>query len=409
MAWGSGETLGTFVDHHFDKPLALQRLSSQFATLIENLGNKSVAHGDLQNGNLLVAPSHLTLVDYDGMYVPTMSFRGSNERGHVNFQSPLREATHFGEYLDRFSSIVIWLSLQAVLQRPELWEQFHTAENLILQGTDFVDPERSRVLDGIPKIARLTVRADESKKLCQVPIQHLPTLEQFIDPPAVLVPTQTVRLTAAQAARTRQYPAIRAEDTDKIGRHIGERVEVIGQVYGATTRINHGRPYAFVNFDDWTTGTFRLVIWSATLADLRNKGIELGDLTANWISITGLIQTWSDSTRKWLQIIPDEVADLRILSGKVEAEQILSSAAQASGNTDTLSAIRTIHTNTNPQPRELLPKGSLRLRLSVRILEMKRCATEFSSCRPLKAKRSLLQIFPRPHQPRRQPRCRQPH
>ncbi|MEQ1934182.1 MAG: hypothetical protein ABL962_09945, partial [Fimbriimonadaceae bacterium] len=95
MEWVEGDTLGTFLeDNHSDKS-RMDWLRSKFVELEKFLRAKSIAHGDLQNGNVLVK-SALTLIDYDGVYVPALSKGGGTELGHKHFQHPARSAADFG-------------------------------------------------------------------------------------------------------------------------------------------------------------------------------------------------------------------------------------------------------------------------------------------------------------------------
>ena len=56
----------------------------------------------------------------------------ASEVGHQHYQHPKREAQHFDEKLDRFSSLVIYLSLLALAEQPGLWQEYHD-ENLLFR------------------------------------------------------------------------------------------------------------------------------------------------------------------------------------------------------------------------------------------------------------------------------------
>ena len=97
MAWASGETLGEFVESgHADKS-KLANLLSSLTELSSYLEQHNIAHGDIQEGNLMVADSgsRIQLIDYDGMFVPEISTLGSSEMGHRDYQHPRRDASQF--------------------------------------------------------------------------------------------------------------------------------------------------------------------------------------------------------------------------------------------------------------------------------------------------------------------------
>ncbi|MCX5377579.1 hypothetical protein [Streptomyces sp. NBC_00091] len=146
MAWVEGTSLITWIDRNVRDAAAVLATADRFAALVADLEKLGLAHGDLQHGNLLVAPDGtLRLVDYDGMYVPALKGRGSTENGHRNYQSPARTSSDFGPAMDRFSAWVIYLSLVAVATDPAVWGQLHDdqGEFLILKEDDFKEPRSS--------------------------------------------------------------------------------------------------------------------------------------------------------------------------------------------------------------------------------------------------------------------------
>jgi len=53
MDWVEGDTLGIWLDKHFDDPRALEKARTDFAAIARFLELKGVAHGDIQNGNVM--------------------------------------------------------------------------------------------------------------------------------------------------------------------------------------------------------------------------------------------------------------------------------------------------------------------------------------------------------------------
>ena len=128
-------------------PAKLADLATKFAAMVEDLAALGIAHGDLQHGNLLVTSSgELKLVDYDGMYVPSLAKMGACEIGHPNYQSPARTASTWGPYLDNFSAWVIYASLVALTIEPSLWTLLREQgdEALLFKKDDFEDERASR-------------------------------------------------------------------------------------------------------------------------------------------------------------------------------------------------------------------------------------------------------------------------
>src|SRR6185295_15620786 len=115
------------------------------------LREAGIAHGDLQHGNIIVEHGALRLVDHDGLFVPEMEGWQSSEVGHQHYQHPHRDARCFDSNLDNFSSLVIYLTLVSLMERPELWKEHHD-ENLLFTKSDFLNPSESKLFAKIKEI-----------------------------------------------------------------------------------------------------------------------------------------------------------------------------------------------------------------------------------------------------------------
>jgi serine/threonine protein kinase len=176
MDWVEGEPLQVYIERNLNDPARIKRLTSDWVTLIETLETLRIAHGDLQQDNLLVDPETgaLRLIDYDGMFVPLLAGRPSAELGHPAYQHPLRDRSHFGPTLDRFSALVILSTLQILCEAPELWYRFHNGDNLLFRRNDFVAPEESNTFRTVRSAARRSPEAIRSLDLLKNACQGLP-------------------------------------------------------------------------------------------------------------------------------------------------------------------------------------------------------------------------------------------
>jgi hypothetical protein len=146
MEWVDGDTLNIHVKKTLGSPKAISKLADRWAELVESLERSGIAHGDLQHGNVLVRSGEFKLIDYDGMFVPALRGRGSHEKGHPAYQHPQRMGRDFDAEIDRFSALVIYVSLLAVAKEPKLWSRFHDDENLLFRRADFASPQTSPLL-----------------------------------------------------------------------------------------------------------------------------------------------------------------------------------------------------------------------------------------------------------------------
>lgn len=152
MRWVDGIQLSNWLNSHYQDQEAVAEVARNFAEIVNDLHQNNMAHGDLQHGNLLVAPDRtLRLVDYDGLFVPSLAGQRGTEIGHRNYQSPYRTLDDFGPNIDNFSSWVIYTTLTAVAADPALWPQIHESdgESLLLSEDDFLDPAGSAHFPGL--------------------------------------------------------------------------------------------------------------------------------------------------------------------------------------------------------------------------------------------------------------------
>ena len=153
MDWVEGETLDRYIQSHLADPNALRLLAFQFSRLASWLLSQPFAHGDLKPDNILVrSDGTLTLVDYDGMFVPAMEGTAARELGSPDFRHPLRTAERFNEHIDDFPLAVILLSLKALSLSPTLWNTYGASDRLLFSATDYRDLSSCAVLQAFPPL-----------------------------------------------------------------------------------------------------------------------------------------------------------------------------------------------------------------------------------------------------------------
>ncbi|MDE6669686.1 MAG: leucine-rich repeat protein, partial [Muribaculaceae bacterium] len=149
MEWVEGEPLDAYVKRHLTDPDALSMLSYRFNRMAAWLLAQPFAHGDLKPDNILVREDGTpVLVDYDGMFVPSMQGEKAREAGSPDYRHPLRTDDDFNEHIDDFSIAVIALSLKALSLNPTL-KNSASADTLLLSESDFRNPVNSRLLQSI--------------------------------------------------------------------------------------------------------------------------------------------------------------------------------------------------------------------------------------------------------------------
>jgi len=204
MAWIQGPNLDRFVEGLLDQPKELAALREKFRTLVKDVEAAKFAHGDLQHGNILVSGKDLLLIDYDGMWVPALIGRQATEIGHRAYQHPNRSVKDYGPHLDRFSALVIYLSIRALEINRKLWDQYYTGDNLLFVREDFTEAGRSPIWGDLAALQNPEVSylAGVLAAMIPRPLKDLPRLEAVLSSSAGLKPMEL----KAGAARAPEKP-----------------------------------------------------------------------------------------------------------------------------------------------------------------------------------------------------------
>jgi serine/threonine protein kinase len=147
MDWVEGKTLEKYLRENLDDKYALEMLAYRFSQLAQWLIPQPFAHGDLKPDNILVREDGtLVLVDYDGMYVPSMKGQKARELGSPDFRHPSRTGNDFDERIDDFPLVSILLSITAISLNPQLLDRYGTQGRLILSSDDYLTSYNSKTI-----------------------------------------------------------------------------------------------------------------------------------------------------------------------------------------------------------------------------------------------------------------------
>ena len=153
MDWVEGETMETYISSNYCNQYAMSMLCYRFGKMAAWLRTQSFAHGDIKPDNIIVRPDgSLTLVDYDGMYVPSMKGSQSPTIGTRDFSHPLRTVDDFDETIDDFSLASIALSLKAISMKSTLLDIYAASDRLLFSGNDYRNPSNSKVISALQEL-----------------------------------------------------------------------------------------------------------------------------------------------------------------------------------------------------------------------------------------------------------------
>ena len=160
MDWIEGETMETYIAANYTDTHAMSMLCYRFCKMAAWLRSQSFAHGDIKPDNIMVRPDGtLTLVDYDGMFVPAMKGQKSPTIGTKDFSHPLRTIDDFDETIDDFALASIALSLKTISLNPSLLQTYGASDRLLFSAADYLDLSKSNTFTALQGLL-----ADEEAK-----------------------------------------------------------------------------------------------------------------------------------------------------------------------------------------------------------------------------------------------------
>jgi len=153
MDWVDGETMEAYIAANYRNQSAMLMLSYRFGKMAAWLRTQSFSHGDIKPDNIVVRPDgSLTLVDYDGMFVPSMKGSQSPTIGTRDFSHPLRTVDDFDETIDDFSLASIALSLKAISMKSTLLDIYGASDRLLFSENDYRNPSNSKVISALQEL-----------------------------------------------------------------------------------------------------------------------------------------------------------------------------------------------------------------------------------------------------------------
>ncbi len=191
MDWVEGHTLFQWVDGQAraGNAKAIRIAADVWAKIVAEMEDAGIAHGDYQQANILVtAEGQMKLVDYDCMCVPALVGRRNLEIGVEPYQHPDRNGdTLLTPTLDRFSALMIYLSLRALAADTTLWNKYviqTSYDKMMFRKEDILESQDSELIADLRKSSDEDVRELTEILLRQAlgPMDEVPSLALLISP-----------------------------------------------------------------------------------------------------------------------------------------------------------------------------------------------------------------------------------
>lgn len=130
MDWVEGMCLDEYIQTIKDDKGKKGVLARKFQEFVCWLLPKHFAHGDLKPDNIIVKDDgSIVLVDYDGMFVPSLYGKPALELGTPMFRYRNRTLDDFNEYVDDYATVFILLILKIGIMHPDVIDDFKKEGN----------------------------------------------------------------------------------------------------------------------------------------------------------------------------------------------------------------------------------------------------------------------------------------
>lgn len=192
MEWLDGLLFKDYIEKYLNNKSELEKLANNFVEMTKSLRENKISHGDLQDGNILVTNNgNIKLVDYDSICIPEIEGQEEFVTGLKGYQHPSRFTnSKCSTKADYFSELVIYLSVLALSENPELWAKYKVidTEVLLFNQEDFQNFNQSEIkkdlLNLSPAIKILVNILEEYLK--EKDFNNLLPFDFYLQPPEIL-------------------------------------------------------------------------------------------------------------------------------------------------------------------------------------------------------------------------------
>jgi len=178
MEWLDGVLFKEYIEKNLAEPDKLKTLADNFLIMCKDLRDNQISHGDLQEGNILITEKgEIRLVDYDSICVPEIEGQKEFVTGLKGYQHPSRfQGGKASLKADYFSELIIYISLYALAEKPNLWEKYQVKDTqyLLFNELDFEDFEKSIIYND------LTSLSSELELLIEILVEYI-AIPNYLD------------------------------------------------------------------------------------------------------------------------------------------------------------------------------------------------------------------------------------
>lgn len=157
MEWVDGQLLKDYLKENLYDKEKLLDFAGKFMQMVKTLHENKISHGDLQHGNILIdSNNNISLIDYDSICIPETEGQEEVVSGLKGYQHPSRfDAKKSSLTTDYFSELIVYLSVLAIIENPDLWEKYRLEESeyLLFSENDFLNLKSSEIYKDLQNLS----------------------------------------------------------------------------------------------------------------------------------------------------------------------------------------------------------------------------------------------------------------
>lgn len=354
MDWSQGQSLGAYVEDNLRDAQTLKKLRHNIEQLALALETAGIAHGDIQSQNILIdSTGAITLIDYDGMYVPAISKLPAIESGHRNFQHPQREKLlPFDATLDRFPFALIHTALTALIEAPGLWDEFKChPEKLLFASKDLDTPSTSKIFTRLKSITNVQIRATQLEAITTAKYANTPRFSDYLDGVTPKTPAAGQPSHASAGVSNQPWymnpdgPASQPHSQETISegvivdarvakdvrQHAGNNVVLVGKILSVEIgESGKGLPHAILKLLSSESLTVDVALWAEGIKAFAQEGITVDETWVfSWISVNGALSTeLGSSSGPYITMVVTQVNQIERITHQKATSMLKNSGGQ---------------------------------------------------------------------------------
>lgn len=158
MDWCDGISLKEYLDRNINDSSSLAKLKGALFEMFSDMNKRGISHGDIHHNNIYISDKGTPiLIDYDSVFVPSLTGTEDICLGYSGFQHPTARGKnkYLSSKTDYFSQLIVILTIECIIQKPSLWSTYLDEDDtvsLLLKEKDFLNLKSSIIYSDIKSL-----------------------------------------------------------------------------------------------------------------------------------------------------------------------------------------------------------------------------------------------------------------